>query len=89
MSQDRDLPEGVIDANPPGGFEDADVADQETADSSARAVDSALLSESRLPPNTPAGSAAIVDAPVERVQSEEPTQVADPDLANDEESEEP
>lgn len=87
MTESRDLPEGVIDANPPGGFEDADVADRETEESSARGVDSALLSESRLPPNTPNGSDAVADAPVDSVQSAEPSQIADPDLSADDESE--
>lgn len=86
MTHDRDLPEGVIDADPPGGFESAEAADGETAERSAHAVDSALLSESRLAPNTPDQRPATPDVPVE---SDEPSQVADPDLSTRDGSEEP
>lgn len=55
---DRDLPEGVIDANPPGGWESADVADAETEAQNADAIDSPEL-----------------------IESDEPGQAADPDLA--------
>jgi len=37
---DRDLPEGVIDADPPGGWESSDAADGETAEQNAAAIDS-------------------------------------------------
>lgn len=39
MSTDREnaLPEGVIDADPPGGWESADTADAETAEQGRRA----------------------------------------------------
>lgn len=87
MTHDRDLPEGVIDADPPGGFESAAVADAETAERSEHAVDSALLSESRLPPNTPDGSAPA-DVSVDSVQSDEPSQGPDPDLSTRDGSEE-
>ncbi|WP_460775938.1 hypothetical protein [Microbacterium sp. GXF7504] len=37
---DADLPEGVIDADPAGGWEDGATADQETAEQDAAATDS-------------------------------------------------
>lgn len=37
---DRDLPEGVIDADPPGGWESGDVADGETNEQSDAAATS-------------------------------------------------
>ena len=80
MTDDRDLPDGVIDADPPGGYESGAVADEETAERSAHAADSALLSESRLAPNTPRG-AAVADVPIDTVQSDEPSQGPDPDLS--------
>ena len=77
-----DLPEGVIDADPPGGYEEAAVADRETSERNADSVDSPFLSESRLPPNT----AGIADVPADVVQSDEPSQGADADLATTDES---
>ncbi|MEV7693690.1 hypothetical protein AB0N73_10220 [Microbacterium sp. NPDC089189] len=55
---ERDLPEGVINANPPGGWESSATADDETADQNAQAIDSPEL-----------------------IESDEPGQGADPDLA--------
>jgi hypothetical protein len=55
---DRDLPEGVINANPAGGWESGDVADGETEAQNAEAIDSPEL-----------------------IESDEPGQAADPDLA--------
>lgn len=53
---DRDLPEGVINADPPGGWEGT--ADEEAAEQNERA-----------------------EASPELVESDEPSQGADPDLA--------
>ncbi len=78
-----DLPEGVIDADPPGGYEEAAVADRETSERNADSVDSPFLSESRLPPSTAAG---IADVAADVVQSDEPSQGADADLATTDES---
>lgn len=47
--EDRDLPEGVINADPPGGWEDADVADDESAERNAMSAGSADLIESDEP----------------------------------------
>lgn len=76
---DRDLPEGVIDADPAGGWESGETADGETADQNREAQGSPELADSGLAPNGPSD----VDGPVE---SDAPTQVADPDLSTDEES---
>jgi hypothetical protein len=54
---DRDLPEGVINADPPGGWEST--SDEESAEQNARA-----------------------EASPELVESDEPSQGADPDLAS-------
>jgi len=53
---DRDLPEGVINADPPGGWEGT--SDEEAAEQNERA-----------------------EASPELVESDEPSQGADPDLA--------
>jgi hypothetical protein len=63
---ERDLPEGVIDADPPGGWDGVD--DLETKEQNADA----------------AGQADLVDAPVDVVQSEVPSQGTDPDLGVEE-----
>lgn len=55
---ERDLPEGVINANPPGGWESSETADAETAELNGEAIDSPEL-----------------------IESDEPGQGADPDLA--------
>lgn len=59
--EDRDLPEGVINADPPGGWEDSAVADEESAERNA----------------VSAGSADLIE-------SDEPGQVADPDISPEE-----
>lgn len=74
MAEDRNLPEGVIDADPPGGWESGDAADAETAAQDAAAAGSPRLSESGIAPE---GDAVSPDAPVE---SDEPSQGTDPDL---------
>lgn len=80
---DRDLPEGVIDADPAGGWESGETADGETAEQNREAQGSPDLTDSGLAPNEPAEGDAAADGPVE---SDAPTQVADPDLSTDEES---
>lgn len=55
---DSDLPEGVINADPAGGWESGETADTETEERDAAATDSADL-----------------------IESDEPAQGADPDLA--------
>ena len=62
MSDDRDLPEGVIDADPPGAWESEEVADRETAAANADAIDSPSLTESGLPPLSPDGTDATADS---------------------------
>lgn len=69
---ERDLPEGVIDANPPGGWESGDSADGETAEQNRNAVGSERLAES--------GLASDGDGSVE---TDAISQGADPDLSRD------
>lgn len=78
MSDKRDLPEGVIDADPPGGYESGEVADGQTRESSAKAAGSAQLTES----GSPARGGA---APADPVEGSAAGQGADPDLAVSEE----
>ncbi|KAA9145429.1 hypothetical protein F6B41_09600 [Microbacterium lushaniae] len=78
---DRDLPEGVIDADPPGGWESGAVADGETAEQNRDAQGSPRLSDSGLPADAGGGT-----APEGPIESDAPSQVADPDLSDDEES---
>lgn len=66
---ERDMPEGVIDANPPGGWEDGAVSDGQTAESNDEATGSDEVVE------TPDG---LDVGPVERS-----VQGADPDLSGD------
>jgi hypothetical protein len=61
MSDQRDLPEGVIDADPPGAWESEEAADRETAAANADAIDSPSLTESGLPPLSPDGADATAD----------------------------
>lgn len=77
---DRDLPEGVIDADPPGGW--SDVADGETAEQNADAQGSPALVES----DERAESDELTDAalqPDDPVEGEAARQGADPDLSVD------
>jgi hypothetical protein len=78
---DRDLPEGIINADPPGGWESGAAADGETAEQSRDAEGSPELTDAGSSAHE--GDGAAADVPVE---SDEPTQVADPDLSTDEES---
>lgn len=66
---DRDLPDGVVDADPPGGWDD--VGDDETAARNQEAVDAdQLLTDAALRPDDP-------------IEGEIARQSADPDLAAD------
>jgi hypothetical protein len=65
---DRDLPEGVIDANPPGGWEP--VADGESAEQNEAAQGSPELSDDPPAPDDPIAGEAV-------------RQGADPDLGVD------
>lgn len=75
---DRDLPEGVMNANPPGGWESAESADAMTDEQNRDAAGSPELTDSGFP--STAG-----DAPSDAPESDEATQGADPDLTTDEE----
>jgi hypothetical protein len=66
---DRDLPEGVINADPPGGWDE--VGDDEAQARSAEAAESeGLLTDAALQPDDP-------------IEGESARQGADPDLATD------
>jgi hypothetical protein len=81
---DRDLPEGIINADPPGGWESGGAADGETAEQSRDAEGSPELTDAGSSAHEEDGAGGTAaDVPVE---SDEPTQVADPDLSTDEES---
>ncbi|MGP3534440.1 hypothetical protein ACTU3I_06560 [Microbacterium sp. RD1] len=75
---ERDLPEGVIDADPAGGWESGSTADGETAEQSADAAGSPALTDD--------GSPANVEGAADGVESDVPTQGIDPDLSTDEEA---
>lgn len=91
------LPDGVIDADPPGGWESGETADAETAERDIESIHAPSLSSSGLPPNTPR-SDATADAPAEpeaprgdggSVEDEAlSTDGTDPDLRTDEEVDE-
>lgn len=69
-SNDRELPEGVINADPPGGWEGVD--DTESRERSAEAAESDLLTDAALQPDDP-------------VEGEAARQGADPDMLTDSE----
>ncbi|HAQ59904.1 MAG TPA: hypothetical protein DCR63_05770 [Microbacterium sp.] len=92
-SRDNELPEGVIDADPVGGWESGETADGESAERNAAAIDSPGLSDSGLPRNTSDGTDATADgrqrpaapaAPDAPIEGAEAGQSADPDLSADE-----
>lgn len=77
----NDLPEGVIDADPAGGWESEDVIDDETRQrSEAEAVDAGLPSDAADAGDTATGHEVEAN---EDVESAEVTQGVDPDLATD------
>ena len=68
MSIDRELPDGVVDANPAGGWEDGETADAATAESEAATA-------------TEIGPDGANVAPVERsVEGADPDLIGDADL---------
>lgn len=67
-SSDQDLPEGVINADPQGGWEQVD--DGESRERSAAVTDADLLTDAALQPDDP-------------VEGEAARQGADPDLVSD------
>jgi hypothetical protein len=75
MSDQRDLPEGVLDANPAGAWEDGATSDTETSESTADSIHAASLTDSGLPPNTPMPESATGD----EVVGDGPAAPADPD----------
>lgn len=83
MSDQRDLPEGVIDADPAGAWEDGATSDTETAESSVDSIHSASLTDSGLPPNTPmpegGGPTSDASATGDAVIGEGAAAPADPD----------
>lgn len=105
MTSDRDdreaLPEGVIDADPPGGWESAATADGETDERERAAEGPVSLADSGLPvedadrrepdPQSATGEPiAAPDGPAgtdPHVESAEIAQGLDPDLVTDEQSE--
>lgn len=69
MTEHRDLPEGVIDADPPGGWESGDVADGETSEQNAHAK----------------GSPRLTDAePSDPIEGDAASQGIDPDMSTEE-----
>ena len=93
---DRDLPEGVINANPAGGWEDGETEDGETDESSAAVTDGWTVDLPTYQEYNDARDAAASDARVSAdagtdvgaVEGDEPTQGIDPDMAADPEDEE-
>ena len=68
MNDDRDLPEGVIDADPPGGWESGAVADGETAESNEHAKASPRLNDAE---------------PSDPIEGDAASQGIDPDLSTE------
>jgi hypothetical protein len=81
---ERDLPEGVIDADPAGGWESAGAADAETDAQSRDAAGSPRLTDAGSPANSETPDAEIVETDV--VETDELSQGADPDLSADEDA---
>jgi len=88
-----DLPEGVINADPAGGWESGDVTDGETADADAREAEEAAAPSATDPASedhtgSEAGAASGDDAPVPDgfVESAVIQQGLDPDLQTDEQA---
>jgi len=69
-SNDQELPEGVINADPPGAWES--VHDGESRERSEQAAESELLTDAALQPDDP-------------VEGEEARRGADPDMVTDSE----
>jgi hypothetical protein len=73
MSDQQNLPEGVINAAPPGAFESGDVADGETQEQSRDAAGSPKLSDSGFAPE---GG----DEPSDPIESPDASQGVDADF---------
>lgn len=68
MDADRELPDGMIDADPPGAWESADTADGETTEQSADAEGSPLLTDAAA--EAASHAARPSDDPVENAEHE-------------------
>ena len=68
MNNERDLPEGVIDADPPGGWESGAVAAGETAERTDRATGSPRLNAA---------------APSDPIEGDAASQGIDPDMSTE------
>ncbi|WP_144832339.1 hypothetical protein [Microbacterium sp. BH-3-3-3] len=68
MNNERDLPEGVIDADPPGGWESGAVADGETAERNDSAKGSSRLNDA---------------APSDPIEGDAASQGIDPDMSSE------
>jgi len=68
MTDDRDLPEGVINADPPGGWESGAVADGETAEQNEYAKGSSELNDAE---------------PSDPIEGDAASQGIDPDLSTE------
>jgi len=68
MNDDRDLPEGVINADPPGGWESGTVADGETAEQNENAKGSSQLNDA---------------APSDPIEGDAASQGIDPDMSTE------
>lgn len=79
MSDQQNLPEGVINAAPPGGFES--VVDGETREQNNEAVGSPKLSESGYAPE-------VGSEPSDPIEAPDASQGVDADLATDATAEE-
>ncbi|WP_345800246.1 hypothetical protein AAIB33_12310 [Microbacterium sp. AZCO] len=86
MRDDRDLPEGVIDADPAGGWEDGARADGETAERSDAVMSDGWVAD--IPRASNAAGTRRGGTDVGPVETAEATQGTDPDLATDEQSDE-
>ncbi|MFH8248853.1 hypothetical protein ACH3VR_00615 [Microbacterium sp. B2969] len=81
MRHDKDLPEGVVDADPAGGWEDRRAADGETSERSDQQSED-LMADGWVA-DIPVAANAAGGTDVGSVEGDGPTQGADPDLATD------
>lgn len=92
----RDIPEGMIDGNPAGGWESGDVADQETSEQNEAAVGETSLAASEAADDADrgggdhGGDALLapdgVQVSDQAVESAEVQQGLDPDMVTDEQA---
>lgn len=76
---ENDLPEGVINADPAGGWESAGAADAETSEQSRDAAGSPRLTDAASPANSETPDAEVVETEV--VETDEISQGVDADLS--------